>query len=127
LDIGSATGFFSFEFAKRGANVTSVELPSIADWDMLPGEDKEHLKGLMAKHQVSTVEEVQYLHLDGPFEFCRKVLNSKVRRCHSTIYNLSPEKLGKDAFDWFLSATCCLIHFLLCRHWLPLLPFARGP
>lgn len=100
LDIGSATGFFCFEFEKRGANVTSVELPSIADWDMPSGEDKEQtLKELMAYHQVSTVEEVQYLHLDGPFEFCRKVLNSKIRRCHAAIYDLSPEKLGKDAFD----------------------------
>jgi tRNA (mo5U34)-methyltransferase len=100
LDVGSATGFFAFEFEKRGANVTSVELPSIADWDMPLGEDREKtLKELMAIHQVNTVEDLQYRHLDGPFEFCRKVLNSKVKRCHSTIYDLSPEKLGRDAFD----------------------------
>src|SRR4051794_15786079 len=34
LDVGSATGFFAFEFERRGAAVTSVDLPSIADWDM---------------------------------------------------------------------------------------------
>jgi tRNA (mo5U34)-methyltransferase len=100
LDVGSATGFFSFEFEKRGASVTSVELPSIADWDMPPGEDREQtLKELSAYHRVRTVEEIQYFHLDGPFEFCRKVLNSKVKRCHATIYDLSPQKLGRDAFD----------------------------
>src|SRR4029453_10445970 len=35
LDVGSATGFFAFEFERRGADVVSVELPSIADWDMI--------------------------------------------------------------------------------------------
>lgn len=100
LDIGSATGFFSFEFEKRGANVISVELPSIADWDMPLGEDrKQTLKELMSHHKVSTIEELHYLHLDGPFEFCRKVFSSKVKRCHSTIYDLTAEKLGLDAFD----------------------------
>jgi hypothetical protein len=39
LDVGSATGFFAFEFEKREAVVTSVELPSIADWDMPAGEN----------------------------------------------------------------------------------------
>ena len=29
LDIGSATGFFAFEFEKRGAEVVSVELDSL--------------------------------------------------------------------------------------------------
>jgi tRNA (mo5U34)-methyltransferase len=41
LDVGSATGFFAFEFEKRGASVILVELPSIADWDMPGGEDRE--------------------------------------------------------------------------------------
>src|SRR5258708_4233384 len=38
LDVGSATGFFAFEFERRGADVTSVELPSLAHWDRFPGE-----------------------------------------------------------------------------------------
>jgi len=100
LDVGSATGFFAFEFEKRGADVTSVELPSVADWDMPLGADREQtLKELMAYHRVHTVEEVQRFHLDGPFEFCRKALKSNVRRCHSTVYDLSPDKLGRGAFD----------------------------
>lgn len=100
LDIGSATGFFAFEFERRGANVISVELPSIADWDMPLGEDRERtLKELMSFHEVNTVEELHHFHLDGPFEFCRKVLNSKVKRCYSKISDLSAQKLGMDAFD----------------------------
>jgi hypothetical protein len=54
---------------------------------------------MMVFHRVSTVEELHHFHLDGPFQFCRKVLNSNVRRCYSTIYDLSPQKLGTDAFD----------------------------
>src|SRR5215207_4750221 len=41
LDIGSATGFFAFEFEKRGANVTSVEIPSITDLDRFYDESLE--------------------------------------------------------------------------------------
>jgi tRNA (mo5U34)-methyltransferase len=99
LDVGSATGFFSFEFEKRGANVISVELPSIADWDMSPEDREQTLQELMSYHQVSTIEELQHLHLDGPFEFCRKVLNSKVKRYHSSIYDLSARNLRIESFD----------------------------
>src|SRR5947209_6482982 len=33
LDVGSATGFFSFEFERRGADVVSVELGSLEQLD----------------------------------------------------------------------------------------------
>lgn len=100
LDIGSATGFFAFEFEKRGANVVSVELPSIADWDMPTGEVRDRtLKELMEYHKVNNVKDVTYRHMHGPFEFCRKALNSKVRRCYATVYDLTKEKLGVDGFD----------------------------
>src|SRR5437016_5065152 len=42
LDIGSATGFFAFEFERRGAIVTSVELPSLADLDRFPGQSIQY-------------------------------------------------------------------------------------
>jgi hypothetical protein len=41
LDIGAATGFFSFEFERRGAIVISTELPSLLDIDKFPGETME--------------------------------------------------------------------------------------
>jgi tRNA (mo5U34)-methyltransferase len=100
LDIGSATGFFAFEFEKRGAHVTSVELPSISDWDMITGGDKERtLQGMMAGQAARDLDELNYLHLDGPFRFCCAMLNSKVSRCHATIYDLSAELLGDVGFD----------------------------
>ena len=38
LDVGSASGFFAFEFERRGATTTSIEIPSLADWDCFPRE-----------------------------------------------------------------------------------------
>src|SRR3954463_16061916 len=42
LDVGSATGFFAFEFERRGARVVSTELPSLRDLDRFPGQDVEN-------------------------------------------------------------------------------------
>jgi len=100
LDVGSATGFFAFEFERRGAEVTSVEIPSIEQWDAPKGDDRDPLmQEYLAEFGVKTVEELQRLHLDGPFEFCRDRLHSQMRRCHSTIYQLSPAVLGRASFD----------------------------
>src|SRR5256712_6230979 len=127
LDVGSATGFFAFEFERRGAHVISVELPSIADWDMPHGKDRQlTLENLMAYHQVSTVEEVQYFHLDGPFQFCLKALNSKIRRCHSTIYDLSAKKLGVDTFDLIFVGDVLLHIFSPLKALAALAPLCRG-
>ena len=101
LDVGSATGYFAFEFVKRGATVTSVELPSIADWDMPIGEDKETtLNELMKEHNADSIEELHYRHLDGPFLFCQKMLNTHVERCYSSIYDICPEKMNARQFDY---------------------------
>jgi 2-polyprenyl-3-methyl-5-hydroxy-6-metoxy-1,4-benzoquinol methylase len=114
LDVGSATGFFAFEFERRGARVVSVELPSY-DLDKFPGETAEqtrqkHLE-LLGYHTNLTpgareriagdasADEMYRLFIDEPFRFCHRVLNSKVERCYARIYDLSPEILGKDQFD----------------------------
>lgn len=99
LDVGSATGFFAFEFERRGADVVSVELPSLESWDMVAAERRAVLDALLAYHRAATVEEATRCHLHGPFDFCHRLLNSKVRRCYSTVYDLTPAKLGRDQFD----------------------------
>ncbi len=111
LDIGSATGFFAFEFARRGARVVSVELPSLYDLDRFPGQgidqtlDKigamivprsmSEMRGYVRKY---TADELYFYLLKGPFDFCRKLLNAPVERCLSTVYELSEAKLG-TSFD----------------------------
>ena len=36
LDVGTASGFLSFEMEERGANVVSFDMPSAAHWDFVP-------------------------------------------------------------------------------------------
>src|SRR3990170_7920795 len=49
LDVGSATGFFAFEFEKRGAQVLSVELPSLEALDRFPGQTTEQVVGKIGR------------------------------------------------------------------------------
>lgn len=115
LDVGSGTGFFAFEFERRGAEVTSVDLPSMANLDRFPGETLEQtirkVEGMMREHAlysseqkkeifgIEALKELHRTHLDGPFKFCHRRLKSKVARCYSTIYEVSREKLGRGDFD----------------------------
>jgi tRNA (mo5U34)-methyltransferase len=112
LDVGSATGFFAFEFERRGAKVISVEVPSLAALDRFPGqtveqtlekiagmlvpESKGHLKDRVTKY---TPDELYCYLLDGPFELCRRLLNSRVERRFTTVYELSEAVLGIGEFD----------------------------
>ena len=103
LDIGSATGFFAFEFERRGGDVTSVELPSMEVWDMITAEREVLLeksqKSLGTANRAETFAELNRLYVHGPFDFCHRARGSRVRRCLSRIYDLTPEKLGNDQFD----------------------------
>jgi SAM-dependent methyltransferase len=99
LDVGSATGFFTFEFEKRGAEVTSVELPSLADWDILSCDREAAYGVIMRFHRQTTLVGAYNAHLEGPFQFCHRILGSKAKRCYSRIYDLSPEKFGGETFD----------------------------
>jgi tRNA (mo5U34)-methyltransferase len=100
LDVGSATGFFAFEFEKRGAIVTSVELPSLAAWDMPIGEQAQRtIEYLRQYHGALNAAEAYHRHLDGPFLFCHQVLKSAVRRCYSSVYDLTGLVLDRTGFD----------------------------
>ncbi len=112
LDVGSATGFFSFEFARRGARVTSVELPSLESLDRFPGQTVEQsidkiermvdpTRTLIGAHEDRSGRAARYYHslLEGPFQFCRERLQVDVERCYSTVYDLSRENLGGASFE----------------------------
>jgi SAM-dependent methyltransferase len=99
LDVGTATGYFAFEFERRGANVVAVDLATLADWDIVNVEREKILNTLEKHHQTSTRSETSRHHLDGPFNFCHRLLKSKVKRVNSRIYDLNLQKLGCDGFD----------------------------
>ena len=112
LDVGSATGFWAFEFERRGAEVTSVDLPSLELLDRFPGQETsallrtiqqmivphsaDRLNGLVRDYSAA---EMHHYLLDAPFRLCARMLGSKVERRYSTIYDLSPERLGRPSFD----------------------------
>ncbi len=104
LDVGSATGFFAFEFERRGAQVTSVELPSLELLDRFPGQEiGPQLRTIQQgfggfAHDYSAAVMHHYL-LDAPFQLCARLLGSRVERRYCTIYDLSPERLGRAGFD----------------------------
>jgi len=82
LDIGAASGFFTFELERRGAQVVATELPSWLDHDVGPG--------YVPDRPLEVLE--QYLH--QPFLFAKKVLGSKAKLKKINIYELSPKKIG---------------------------------
>lgn len=108
LDVGSATGFFAFEFARRGADVVSVELPSLEALDRFPGQTIEQMlvkiRKMLAEQpagggaQQYTAAQMYFYLLEGPFEFCRKLLGLPMRRCYSTVYDLTQANAG-GTFD----------------------------
>jgi len=112
LDVGSATGFFAFEFERRGARVLSAELPSLNDLDRFPGQNVEDSLRkiermifpdgleLESMRRGCSERELYRCLLDGPFHFCKERLGSRVERCYSTIYDLTAEKTGvPEGFD----------------------------
>ena len=99
LDVGSATGFFAFEFERRGAAVTSVELPSISHWDMAFADRDRTLAAIKDWAGTDDLAAVDEMLVHGGFDFCREMLGSTVKRCLSSVYNLTPDKLGADSFD----------------------------
>ena len=84
LDIGTASGFFAFEFEKRGASkVVATDLPRWTDHDVSP------------KYRAQLSDEEFESYLKDPFSLAKKVLNSKVIKREISIYEISPETVGE--------------------------------
>jgi SAM-dependent methyltransferase len=139
LDVGSATGFFAFEFERRGARVVSTELPSLRDLDRFPGQSVENSLrkiermifpdglDLESMRRGDSERELYRCLLDGPFQFCRHRLASKVERCYSTVYDLTLENLEvPQGFDLIFVGDV-LVHTLYpLRALAALAPLCRG-
>jgi hypothetical protein len=137
LDVGSATGIFAFEFARRGAQVISVELPSLYALDRFPGQDIEQvlekIRKMMGPQSAGegkggtryTAEQMYSYLLEAPFEFCRKQLGIAIERCYSAVYDLTLEKIGGPADLVFMGDV--LLHTLNPLQALSAVaPLARG-
>lgn len=96
LDVGSASGFFSFEFERRGASVTALDLPSPLDKDWVGGElTIEHQRARNAGHfALDTTIPGQRMD----FPIAARLLDSKVRRVFAKIYDIK-QAVDGEQFD----------------------------
>jgi len=119
LDAGPATGFFSFECARRGARVSGIELPSLRGLDRFPGQTVEqsmrkieHMMFADDEAGTHSEEELYRLLLEGPYRFCEQRLGVEADRHYLNVYDVSPEALGcGDGYDWVLAGDI-LVHTL---------------
>lgn len=82
LDIGAASGFFTFELERRGADVTCTELPAWLGHDFGP----------LYRPDMEADQAERYLH--GAFEFAHRALGSKSQRRKINIYDINPQSTG---------------------------------
>lgn len=87
LDVGTSDGFLAFELERRGAGeVVAVDVGRHSDWDW-----EVHI-GALGREYLD--------HVAGPtpaqgFRVARELLGSSVRLEQMTVYELSPERLGR--------------------------------
>jgi tRNA (mo5U34)-methyltransferase len=91
LDVGASSGFFAYEFERRGAaEVVAVELPSWAAHDWTPRYRRE----LQARSPAEARDVDRVAMLDG-FAVVGDALGStRVRRVFQSIYELTAAELG---------------------------------
>jgi len=82
LDVGAWDGFWSFEFERRGAQVTAVDIDRLTDTDFPP------------VLRDAVVEDDLDQRLGGGFEIARRALGSKIQRIAKSVYDLDPAELG---------------------------------
>jgi tRNA (mo5U34)-methyltransferase len=83
LDVGAASGFFSFEMERRGAQVTAIDLPAWQEHDFGPRYEPD-----MAHDQAQR-------YLQEPILLARRALGSQITKREMSIYDLSPETVGR--------------------------------
>lgn len=88
LDVGSASGFLTFEMEKRGADVVSFDIIEGAEWNLVPYAsprfDRDELLGRLRQH----IEMIK-----RAYWFAHRVLASKAKAYYGDIYDF-PAGLG---------------------------------
>ena len=88
LDIGTASGFLTFEMEKRGADVVSFDMPTSANWDLVPHFALEETREVTLAKRVKGHQRLQ-----NAYWYLHKRLNSKARVYYGSVYEL-PVELG---------------------------------
>ncbi len=101
LDVGRASGFFAFEFERRGARVVATDINSLADWDWVGGTQTR------AERLAAHADEPDFLeeHIHGAFRFAREVRKSEVEARTINVYDLDPQAFGGRTFDFVFAGS----------------------
>ena len=84
LDVATFDGYWAFEFERRGAKeVVAIDIDTVADLDLAPDVRKR-----MSETELNS-------KVGRGFGIASEALASKVKRAVCSVYDLSPEKLGK--------------------------------
>src|SRR5262245_32198911 len=80
LDVGPANGFFSFEMARRGADVTALDLGPDGTWDAVPHPYVD--PGIIGANLRENVRRVE-----NAFWFAHRAIGSKVKLQYGSVYD----------------------------------------
>ncbi len=83
LDVATADGFWAFEFERRGAKVTAVDIDTTSEIDV-PAQVKQ----LAAERGYDDP-------IGDGFAMAHRLLKSGVERVGGSIYDLDPDRLGR--------------------------------
>ena len=91
LDVGTATGFLSFEAERRGATVVSFDMDNVSQQTFLPFKDKLYYRDpeAFAKQYGAEIEQWK-----NAYWLCHRLLRSNAEVFYGNIYDL-PTSLGQ--------------------------------
>jgi tRNA (mo5U34)-methyltransferase len=88
LDIGTWDGFWAFEMERRGAEVVTVDVDDIDSLDWPP-------RTRVGAADAARRERMAQVRLGGGFQIAHAALGSSVQAEKISIYDLSPETVGR--------------------------------
>jgi SAM-dependent methyltransferase len=86
LDVGSASGFLSFNMERAGADVVSYDLSPDHCWDIVPFAGVN-----LTQSQILFRDAAR--RVNNGYWFCHRALQSRARMVHGTVYTI-PEAIG---------------------------------
>jgi tRNA (mo5U34)-methyltransferase len=83
LDVATSDGFWAYEFERRGAKVTALDVETTSDLD-LPARAAEVAAARGLSHPIG-----------NGFAIAHRALGSSVERIGGTVYDLEPDRMGR--------------------------------
>ncbi len=88
LDVGTASGYLTFEMEKRGADVVSYDMPTAKNWNIVP-----HYTVDTQAPKVVQEREDTHRKLQNAFWYAHRELNSQAKVHYGDVYD-QPAELG---------------------------------